>query len=179
MNLLLLDKADCVGESLALLRDARRLQHLLKVQRVQVGDTLKAGRIGGLMGQAKVLRLSETEAELVLDLHRPPPPKLPLTLILALPRPQMLHRLFQVIAAMGVPRLILLGSARVEKSFWRSTRLAPEAIREELLLGLEQARDTLLPQIDIEEKFKPFAEDRLPALAQGTQGATSRHARAA
>jgi len=170
MNLLLLQGDDCVGENLALLRDARRLQHLLKVQRVNIGDSLRVGRLNGLMGQAKVLRLSETEAELALDLQQKPPPKLPLTLILALPRPQMLHRLFQVIAAMGVPRLILLGSARVEKSFWHSTRLTPEAIHEELLLGLEQARDTLLPQIDIEEKFKPFAEDRLPALAQGTQG---------
>jgi len=170
MNLLLLDEQDFTGETRARLTDSRRLQHLLKVQRVQVGNRLRAGRLGGLIGEAQILSLSSTSAELELNLNQPPPPKLPLTLVLALPRPQMLHRLFQVIAAMGVPRLILLGSARVEKSFWHSSRLEPCAIHHELLLGLEQARDTQLPQIQIERQFKPFVEDRLPAIAKGSLG---------
>jgi len=170
MNLLLLDDNDLIDNHRARLTDARRLQHLHQVQRVKVGDYLRAGRLGALMGQAQILSLSNTETELQLTLDQPPPPKLPLTLVLALPRPQMLHRLFQVIAAMGVPRLILLGSARVEKSFWQSTRLAPEAIRHELLLGLEQARDTVLPHIQIERQFKPFVEDRLPAIVQNSLG---------
>jgi len=170
MNLLLLDDSDFIDNQRARLTDSRRLQHLLKVQRVQVGDSLRAGRLGGRMGQAQILSLSNNHAELHVVLDQPPPPKLPLCLLLALPRPQMLHRLFQVIAAMGVPRLILLGSSRVEKSFWQSMRLAPEAIRHELLLGLEQARDTVLPQIQIERQFKPFVEDRLPALAKDSLG---------
>ncbi|KXU38973.1 16S rRNA methyltransferase [Ventosimonas gracilis] len=170
MNLLLLDEGDFIDHQRARVTDSRRLQHLLKVQRVKVGDSLKAGRLGALMGQAKVLSLSKQQAELQLTLDQPPPPKLPLTLVLALPRPQMLHRLFQVIAAMGVPRLILLGSARVEKSFWQSRRLASDATRHELLLGLEQARDTVPPQIQIERQFKPFVEDRLPAIAGDSLG---------
>jgi len=170
MNLLLLDDSDFIDNQRARLTDSRRLQHLLKVQRVQVGDSLRAGRLGALMGQAQILSLSDNYAELHVVLDQPPPPKLPLTLVLALPRPQMLHRLFQVIAAMGVPRLILLGSSRVEKSFWQSTRLAPEAIRQELLLGLEQTRDTVLPTVAIERQFKPFVEDRLPALAKDSLG---------
>ena len=39
-----------------------------------------------------------------------------------------------------------------------------------MLLGLEQARDTVLPEVMIEKRFKPFVEDRLPALAQGSRG---------
>jgi len=170
MNLLLLDDSDFIDNQRARLTDSRRLQHLLKVQRVKVGDSLRAGRLNGLMGQVQVLSLSQQQAELQVTLDQPPPPKLPLTLVLALPRPQMLHRLFQVIAAMGVPRLILLGSSRVEKSFWQSSRLAPEAIAHELLLGLEQARDTVLPTVEIERQFKPFVEDRLPALAKDSLG---------
>jgi len=170
MNLLLLDDSDFIDSGRARLTDSRRLQHLLKVQRVKVGDSLRAGRLNGQMGQAHILSLSDKQAELQLTLDQAPPPKLPLTLVLALPRPQMLHRLFQVIAAMGVPSLILLGSFRVEKSFWQSSRLAPEAIHQELLLGLEQARDTVLPQIQIERQFKPFVEDRLPATVQNSLG---------
>src|SRR5690606_18946807 len=41
-------------------------------------------------------------------------------------------------------------------------------IRANLLLGLEQARDTVLPRVCIEKRFKPFVEDHLPALVVGT-----------
>jgi RsmE family RNA methyltransferase len=93
-----------------------------------------------------------------------------LTLLLALPRPKMLKRVLQTVASMGVPKLILLNSYRVEKSFWQTPFLQPEAIREQLILGLEQARDTLLPEVLIEKRFKPFVEDQLGALAQGSLG---------
>lgn len=169
MNLLLLEDADFVTADTVVLRD-RRLVHMQEVQRVEVGDQLRVGRIGGLMGSAQLLRLDSGEAELRIELDVAPPAKLPLTLLLALPRPKMLRRVFQTVATMGVPRLILLNSYRVEKSFWQTPFLEPAAIREQLILGLEQARDTVLPEVLIEKRFKPFVEDRLPALAQGTLG---------
>ena len=122
------------------------------------------------MGSAEVLRLDAGEAELRVTLDQPPPAKLPLTLVLALPRPKMLRRVFQTVAAMGVPRIVLVNSYRVEKSFWQTPFLEPEAIREQLILGLEQARDSVLPEIVIEKRFKPFVEDRLPAITEGTLG---------
>ncbi len=169
MNLLLLEAADFVAADRVVLRD-RRLQHIHDVHRAEAGETLRVGLLGDRMGSGRLVRLDTNEAELTIDLHQPPPPKLPVTLLLALPRPKMLRRVLQTVAAMGVPRLVLLNSYRVEKSFWQTPFLAPEAIREQLLLGLEQARDTLLPEVSIEKRFKPFVEDRLPALAAGTRG---------
>ena len=169
MNLLLLEDADFSTADHVTLRD-RRLTHMQEVQRVAVGDTLRVGRIGGLMGTAQVLRLADGEAELQISLEQPAPAKLPLTMILALPRPKMLRRVFQTIATMGVPRLILVNSYRVEKSFWQTPFLEPAAIREQLILGLEQSRDTVLPEVVIEKRFKPFVEDRLPAIASATLG---------
>ena len=169
MNLLLLEEADFIAADRVILRD-RRLTHMQEVHRSQVGDSLRVGRIGGLMGSAELLRLDTTEAELRVTLDQPPPSKLPLTMVLALPRPKMLRRVFQTVAAMGVPRIILVNSYRVEKSFWQTPFLEPEAIREQLILGLEQARDTVLPEIVIEKRFKPFVEDRLPAISEGTLG---------
>jgi len=90
--------------------------------------------------------------------------------VLALPRPKMLRRVFQTIATMGVAKLVLVNSYRVEKSFWQTPFLDSEAIRENLILGLEQARDTVLPEVVIEKRFKPFVEDRLPAIVEGTLG---------
>ncbi|AZD05880.1 putative methyltransferase [Pseudomonas chlororaphis] len=169
MNLLLLEEADFIAADRVILRD-RRLTHMQEVHRAAVGDSLRVGRIGGLMGSAELLRLEPGEAELHVSLDQPPPTKLPLTLVLALPRPKMLRRVLQTVAAMGVPRLVLVNSYRVEKSFWQTPFLEPEAIREQLILGLEQARDSVLPEVVIEKRFKPFVEDRLPALVEGTLG---------
>lgn len=169
MNLLLLEEADFIAADRAVLSD-RRFTHMQEIHRVEVGDSLRVGRVGGLMGQATVERLEGHEAELSLRFDQPPPAKLPLTLVLALPRPKMLRRVFQTVATMGVSRLVLVNSYRVEKSFWQTPFLTPESIRENLILGLEQARDTVLPEVIIEKRFKPFVEDRLPAIAEGTLG---------
>lgn len=169
MNLLLLEEADFISADRVVLRD-RRLKHMQEVHRSQVGDSLRVGRVGGLLGSAELLRLEPREAELSVNFDREPPAKLPLTLILALPRPKMLRRVFQTVATMGVPRVILVNSYRVEKSFWQTPFLTPASIRENLILGLEQARDSVLPEIVIEKRFKPFVEDRLPAIAQDTLG---------
>jgi len=169
MNLLLLEEADFIAADRVVLRD-RRLTHMQEVHRSEVGDSLRVGRINGLMGSAELLRLEAGEAELRVTLDQTPPAKLPLTLVLALPRPKMLRRVFQTVATMGVSKVILVNSYRVEKSFWQTPFLEPEAIRENLILGLEQARDTVLPDIIIEKRFKPFVEDRLPAITEGTLG---------
>ena len=169
MNLLLLEEADFVAADRVVLGD-RRFTHMQEIHRVAVGDNLRVGRLGGQMGQAQVLRLEGHEAELQVTFDQPPPAKLPLTLVLALPRPKMLRRVFQTVATMGVPKLILVNSYRVEKSFWQTPFLEPNAIREQLILGLEQARDTMLPEVIIEKRFKPFVEDRLPAISAGTLG---------
>ncbi|OQR37620.1 16S rRNA (uracil(1498)-N(3))-methyltransferase [Pseudomonas sp. Bc-h] len=169
MNLLLLEDADFIASDRVVLRD-RRLKHMQEVHRSEVGDSLRVGRVGGLLGNAELLRLEPREAELSVVFDREPPAKLPLTLILALPRPKMLRRVFQTVATMGVPKVILVNSYRVEKSFWQTPFLEPAAIREQLILGLEQARDSVLPEIVIEKRFKPFVEDRLPAIVDGTLG---------
>ncbi|MCO6059714.1 16S rRNA (uracil(1498)-N(3))-methyltransferase [Pseudomonas sp. MOB-449] len=169
MNLLLLEDADFIAADRARL-EGRRLKHLHEVHRAEAGDSLRVGRLGGQMGQGRLLGLEANCAELEVSFDQPPPAKLPITLLLALPRPKMLRRVFQTVAAMGVPRLVLLNSYRVEKSFWQTPFLEPAAIREQLILGLEQARDTVLPEVIIEKRFKPFVEDRLPQLAAGTLG---------
>lgn len=171
MNLLLLEDGDFVAADRVRL-SGRRLTHLNEVHRAENGDTLRVGRLGGQMGRGQLLQLDASGAELQVAFNQPPPAKLPITLLLALPRPKMLKRVLQSVSAMGVPRLILLNSYRVEKSFWQTPFLEPDAIREQLILGLEQARDTLLPEVIIEKRFKPFVEDRLPQLAAGTLGLT-------
>ena len=157
MNLLLLEETDFIDADHVRL-SGRRLAHMLDIQQVGVGDTLRVGRINGLMGQGTVLDLDKNSALLNVVLNEQPPAKLPLTLLLAMPRPKMFRRILQHCATLGVPEIILLNSVRVEKSFWQTPFLQPEVVRDNLLLGLEQARD---------KRFKPFVEDSLPGIIDG------------
>lgn len=166
MNLILLLEADLVAPGRARL-EGRRLTHLREVHRAGLGDELAVGMLGGLMGRGRVARLDERCAELELELDSPPPAKLPLTLVLALPRPKVLNRCLASAASLGVARIVLLNAWKVEKAYWKSPKLAPENLREQLILGLEQAKDTVLPELRLARLFRPFLEDELPALAGG------------
>ncbi|WP_188860931.1 16S rRNA (uracil(1498)-N(3))-methyltransferase [Marinobacterium nitratireducens] len=168
MNLILLYDEDFVATNRVRLHD-RRFHHIRTIQQPEIGDRLRTGRLGGWIGSGRVVALDNQSIELETCFDQAPPPPLPLTLILALPRPKMLKRTLQTIAAMGVARLYLVNSYRVDKSYWSTPLLSPESIREHLLLGLEQAGDTRLPEVQLRKRFKPFVEDELPAIAAGTR----------
>jgi len=121
------------------------------------------------MGQGIIKALGSEQATLEITLDSPPPPAIPLRLILALPRPKMLRRTLQSVTAMGVKEIYLVNSSRVEKSFWQSPFLQPEALEEQMILGLEQARDTQMPNLHLRKRFKPFVEDELGNIAKGSQ----------
>ena len=167
MNLLLFSEVDRLDDTTIVVRD-RRLQHLTQVTRSAIGDTLRVGAIDGLMGEGRILELNATHATLAVTLNQQPPAKLPMTLVLALPRPKMLRRILRSVAEFGVAELHLINSFRVEKSYWRSPVLEAQAVRDYLLQGLEQARDTVLPAVHCHPLFKPFAQDVLPAMAADT-----------
>ena len=160
MNLVLLEPGELRADGTARL-EGRRAAHVAEVLRAAAGERLRVGVVGGRTGEALVESVREGEVVIRPSLDREPPPPAPVSLLVALPRPKVLRRVLQAIASMGVKRLVLLGSWRVEKSYWGSPALAPEAIREELLLGLEQGRDTVLPEVRVRRLFKPFVEDEL------------------
>ena len=76
----------------------------------------------------------------------------------------MLQRVLKQATVLGVRRIHLIRSAKVEKSFFQTPVLEPEKIRSLLLEGLAQAVDTRLPEVHIHRRFKPFVEDVVPAL---------------
>ncbi len=167
MNLLLLSNNQ-ISDNRATVT-GRQLEHLLRVQRLTLGDSVRTGLINGLMGQGLITHLDSQSAELELSLCDAPPEPLPITLLMAMPRPKMLRRSLQTISAMGVKKLYLINSSRVEKSFWQTAFLEPEALQEQLILGLEQAQDTRLPEIHIRKLFKPFVEDELGDIVLGSR----------
>ena len=166
MNLILLFEDDFVDDHRVRL-SGRRRDHVMDVHRVGAGDELRVGLCGGRIGRGTITRADEI-VEMRVEFESEPPPPLDLTLVLALPRPKVLNRVIAAVASMGVKRVFLINSWRVEKSYWKSPRLAPENIRAQSVFGLEQARDTVLPSIELRRLFRPFVEEELPALARGT-----------
>ena len=167
VNLILLFEDDFAGAGRVRLH-GRRLAHVLGVHRAEVGKELVVGLAGGRIGSGRVVRLDREALEMDVALDRDPPAPLPLTLVLALPRPKVLNRVMASAASMGVKRIFLVNSWRVEKSYWKSPRLGEENLRLQSVLGLEQARDTVLPAIATRRLFRPFVEEELPAIAAGT-----------
>jgi len=165
VNLVLLEAADFVTGTRARITGRRR-DHVVSVLRARVGDTVVAGREGGAVGRGRIVAVDAEAVVLDCVLDRPPPAPLPVVLVLALPRPPVLRRVLLGATALGVKRIFLVGARAVEKSFWQSHALAPDALRAQLVLGLEQARDTVLPEVALRRRFRPFAEDELPALAR-------------
>ena len=138
-----------------------------RVRREIAGEEIVVGMLNGQIGTGRVIARDRTFTELDVTLDRDPPPPLPLTLILALPRPKVLNRVIASATSMGVKRIVLINSWRVEKSYWKSPKL--EHLDEQAIEGLEQARDTVMPRIDTKRLFRPFVEQELPSIAAGTR----------
>jgi RsmE family RNA methyltransferase len=168
VNLILLEPADFAPDGLARLT-GRRAHHVREVHRAQIGDELTVGRAGGQMGKGKVVRWEREEVVLEVRLDTPPPPPSGIELLLAMPRPKILKKVLQAASSLGIKRVVLINSYRVEKSYFDSPVLSPEDLHEHLVLGLEQARDTVLPEVRIEKRFKPFVEDESDALWPGAR----------
>jgi RsmE family RNA methyltransferase len=167
MNLILLFDDDFVDDQRVRL-SGRRLEHVTHVHRAAVGDALVVGRLHGAIGTGEVMRLDAEALEMRVTLDRKPPAPLPLTLVLALPRPKVLNRVLASATSLGVKRIVLINAWRVEKSYWKSPKLAEENLLLQRVLGLEQARDTMLPAIELKRLFRPFVEDELSAMANET-----------
>jgi len=163
MNLILLQQQQFVSSDRALLTD-RQINHLKKVIKVHNGGILKVGQEGGFIGQGRIDTTSSPWAVDIISLDIPPPPRLPVDLVLALPRPQMIKRIVQTVATMGVNKVFLIQTERVEKSFWQSPSITTEALQENIQLGLEQGVDTHAPELEKHPKFFSFVKNVLPNL---------------
>lgn len=162
MNCILLPSSQ-IQNSSATITDTLQLEHIKTVLKAKIGDAIKIGEIGGNLGLAVIQDILPNAITLTdLMLSEPPPAKLDLTVVLALPRPKVLRRLVMDMTAIGVRDIILVNSYRSQKSYWQSPML--KRLDEFVLEGLQQGVDTIAPTITLKPRFKPFIEDEFAAL---------------
>ena len=178
MNLILLNKNELDSHGVAILV-GRRAKHICEVIKPTVGDKLNAGIIDGDIGKVEVVAIAasaeaDKEASVTLKLDsstllNSSPAAVDISLVIALPRPKVTRRIIGLCTECGVKDIHFINSYRVEKSFWQSPLLSDDKVHKQIILSLEQSKDTQLPRIHFHKRFKPFVEDQLPEIAKGKQ----------
>lgn len=172
MNIVLLEPEDTQSEIWSI-HSKRQLQHLREHLDITVGQNLKVGIRNGTRYVTEIVSIDEQEVCIRPILEEAVPVKLPVHLIVALPRPKVLRRLIMDSVTLGVEKISLIHSYRVDKSYWQTPFL--QQIDQYVTLGLEQAGDTIVPEVQIYKRFKPFVEDVLPTLISETSPAYVAH----
>lgn len=172
MNIVLLEAEQTQSEFWKI-ESPRQLQHLSQHVQLNAGDTLKVGIRNGERYLTEVISVSEQQIRIRPIQLEAIPAKLPVHLILALPRPKVLRRMVMDAVTLGVQRISLIHSYRVDKSYWQSPFL--QHLDDYVTLGLEQAGDTIEPEIQLYKRFKPFVEDVLPTFISDQKPAYVAH----
>jgi RsmE family RNA methyltransferase len=166
VNLVLLEPGDA-GDAGVVRLSGARAAHVINVLKVAPGQPVRVGVLDGPCGTGVVHAIAADAVELRCAFDTSVPPRPRVDLLLALPRPKVLRRLWAQLAALGVGQIILTNAERVERHYFDTHVLAPECYRPLLIEGLQQARDTRLPGVSIHRRFKVLVEDDLDGLSGG------------
>ncbi len=163
MNLILFEPSE-VGDDGRVRASGARARHLLNVLKVPPGHQVRVGIIDGPMGVGTVSAVGADSVALncVFDASTPERPRV--DLLLALPRPKVLRRLWAQLSALGVGQVILTNAEKVERDYFDSHVMQDEGFRPLLIEGLQQARDTRMPLVSIHKRFTVLIEDDLDRL---------------
>ncbi len=167
MNLVLLEPHELGPDGDVRLSDGRA-RHLASVLRVVAGDRVRVGLVDGPTGIGVVTTIDATCVALACTFETTVPGRPAVDLLLAVPRPKVLNRLWAQLAAMGVGRIILTNAERVERPYFDTHVLDAGHYRPLLLEGLQQAKDTRLPLVSVHRQFRVLVEDELAALSDAT-----------
>jgi 16S rRNA (uracil1498-N3)-methyltransferase len=163
VNLILLTGSDRAELPSVTLSDARAT-HLLKVVRVRPGQTVRVGLVDGPCGTGTIEAAGDGRVTMRCEFETAAPPRPRVDVLLAVPRPKVMRRLWAQLAALGVGQIILTNASRVERDYFDTHILTEASYRPLLIEGLQQARDTRLPQVSIHRQFKILVEDHLDEL---------------
>lgn len=149
MNLLVLEPSE-LGAPLP--RSDRRVEHVRKILKKGVGDSLAAGIAGDEggscpLGTARVESWDGRAMVFSFRAEREAPPLRPVELILGFPRPIQANRILKDLASLGVRAIRMAATELGEKSYADSTIFREREFRRPLLEGAEQAGNPRLPAV--------------------------------
>lgn len=165
MNRILLE-AEEVGRDGRVRLTGARAAHVRTVLGAEPGRTVRIGIIDGPTGTGVVAEAAPEGGVVLACEFDPEMPAAgaPVSLVLAMPRPKVMKRLWSVLAQFGLERIAIVNAAKVERAYFDTHWLEPGRVRAAMLDGLQQAGLTRLPEVAVRMRLKPFVEDELDAL---------------
>jgi 16S rRNA (uracil1498-N3)-methyltransferase len=167
VNLMIVERHELDAEDRVTVSGARA-RHLHTVLRATPGQQVRVGVLDGPIGSGVVTAIAADTAALTCTFDAQMPDVPAVDVLLALPRPKVLRRLWAQLAALGVGRILLTNAARVERNYFDSHVLEAATYRPLLIEGLQQARDTRLPVVSVHRSFRILIEDDLGALSDAS-----------
>lgn len=160
MNIIIVER-DEIRDGKVFLCGARA-RHVREVLQKQRGDTVRLGVLNGPLAEATIIAQDGDRLTLLCAFQEEPrPDPVGVDLILAMPRPKVMRRLWPQLTALGVGRIRVVNAEKVERYYFDSTALNEEAIRTACIEGLQQCGCTRLPDVSIHMELKPLIEDQL------------------
>ena len=166
MNLLLLEVHAVSASGVATLTGPQA-RHAIEVLKVTPGKAVRVGLLNGSLGSGIIVGIEDRTVTLQCAFEAEPPVRPHVDVLLALPRPKVLRRLWAQLAALGVGRIMLTNAERVERDYFDTHVITEACYRPLLIEGLQQARDTWLPAVSVHKQFKVLIEDDLASLFPG------------
>ena len=123
-----------------------RARHLRETVGLSVGGSFHVGIENGLRGIATITALAPKLAFSVAW-EKSPQARLPLTVLVGLPRPQTAKKVLHDLASLGAARIIFFESAKGDPGYLTSSLWKDGEWREHVLKGTEQACSTLVPEV--------------------------------
>jgi 16S rRNA (uracil1498-N3)-methyltransferase len=163
VNLIVLERGD-ISQAGEVSLTGARAAHVVDVLHVSPGHDVRVGIVDGPRGIGTAVSVGDRTVTLRCAFETDVPPRPPIDLLLAVPRPKVMRRLWAQVAALGVGHIILTNAEKVERNYFDTHILSPETYRPLLIEGLQQARDTRLPVVSIHRQFKVLIEDHLDDL---------------
>ena len=126
--------------------DDARARHLRETVGLAVGGTFHVGIENGLRGIATITALAP-KLTFAVAWEKSPQARLPLTVLVGLPRPQTAKKVLHDLASLGAARIIFFESAKGDPGYLTSSLWKDGEWREHVLKGTEQACSTLVPEV--------------------------------
>jgi RsmE family RNA methyltransferase len=126
--------------------DDVRARHLRETVGLAVGGSFHVGIENGLRGIATITTLTP-KLTFAVAWEKSPQTRLPLTVLVGLPRPQTAKKVLHDLASLGAARIIFFESAKGDPGYLTSSLWKDGEWREHVIKGTEQACSTLVPEV--------------------------------
>ncbi len=123
-----------------------RARHLRETVGLAIGGAFHVGVENGLRGIATITALTP-KLSFSVAWEKSPQARLPLTVLVGLPRPQTAKKVLHDLASLGAARIVFFESAKGDPGYLTSSLWKDGEWREHVLKGTEQACSTLVPEV--------------------------------